>query len=59
MNLSQDNPNEIVRSRKYLFYFLGILSLFVVFRSYTIGGPDTTVLVWYFFPNISFEEGIS
>ena len=59
MKVSQDEPIEIIRSKKYVFYFLGILSLFVAFRSYTIGGPGTTALVWYFFPNISFEEGIA
>ena len=52
----QDEPIEIIRSKKYLLYLLGILSFFVAFRSYTIDGPKTTALVWYFFPNLGFEE---
>ncbi len=52
-------PSEALRSKHYLYYLLGILSLFVAFRSYTIDGPKTTALVWYFFPNLDFETGLT
>jgi len=51
--------NEALRSKRYLYYLLGILSLFVAFRSYTLDGPKTTALVWYFFPNSDFETGLT
>ena len=35
--------NEAQRSKRYLYYLLGILSLFSTFRSYTLDGPRTTV----------------
>lgn len=50
---------EALRSKHYLYYLLGILSLFVAFRSYTLDGPRTTALVWYFFPNLDFETGLT
>jgi hypothetical protein len=45
------NHAETSRSKHYLYYLLGILSVFVAFRSYTLEGGKTTALVWYFFPN--------
>lgn len=50
---------EALRSKHYLYYLLGILSLFVAFRSYTLDGPKTTALVWYFFPNLDFQTGMT
>lgn len=51
--------NEVHRSKRYLYYLLGILSLFATFRSYTLDGPRTTALVWYFFPSLDFETGLT
>jgi MFS family permease len=53
--MSSESPH----SRNYLYYLLGILSLFVAFRSYTLEGGKTTALVWYFFPNSDFETGLT
>lgn len=50
---------EASRSKHYLYYLLGILSLFTVFRSYVLEGGKTTALVWYFFPNLEFETGLT
>ncbi|MHA2179813.1 MAG: MFS transporter [Promethearchaeota archaeon] len=51
--------NETLLSKRYLYYLLGILSLFVAFRSFTLDGPRTTALVWYFFPDLDFETGLT
>ncbi|MFX0081855.1 MAG: MFS transporter [Candidatus Hodarchaeota archaeon] len=52
-------PSKASRSKHYLYYLLGILSLFVAFRAYTLEGGKTTALVWYFFPNLDFETGLT
>ncbi len=54
-----NKQTEALRTKKYLYYLLGILSLFTAFRSYTLDGPKTTALVWYFFPNLDFETGLT
>jgi MFS family permease len=51
--------SDASRSKQYLYYLLGILSLFTAFRSYTLEGGKTTALVWYFFPNLDFETGLT
>lgn len=51
--------SEGQQSKRYLYYLLGILSLFAAFRSYTLDGPRTTALVWYFFPSLDFETGLT
>ncbi|MFW9875525.1 MAG: MFS transporter [Candidatus Thorarchaeota archaeon] len=58
-DMSTSIPLEDSRSKLYLYYLLGILSLFVAFRSYTLEGGKTTALVWYFFPNLDFETGLT
>ena len=50
---------KTTRSKGYLLYLISILSLFQIYRSYTIDGPKTTALVWYFFPNVEFELGLT
>ena len=51
--------NKTERSKSYFFYLVAILSLFQIYRSYTIDGARTTALVWYFFPDVDFEIGLS
>jgi putative MFS transporter len=58
MSSSQKTGLKIIRSKRYLIYLIGLLSFFVAFRAYTIDGSKTTALVWYFFPNVTFEEGL-
>lgn len=58
-SITENIPAEASRSKHYLYYLLGILSLFVAFRSYTLEGGKTTALVWYFFPNLDFETGLT
>jgi MFS family permease len=52
-------PSETIRSKGYLVYLISILSIFQIYRSYTIDGPKTTALVWYFFPDVEFELGLT
>ncbi|MHA1105495.1 MAG: MFS transporter [Promethearchaeota archaeon] len=46
-------------TKSYFFYLVAILSLFQIYRSYIIDGARTTALVWYFFPDVEFELGLS
>ncbi len=51
--------DKIANTKSYFYYLVAILSLFQIYRSYTIDGARTTALVWYFFPDVEFELGLS
>ncbi|MHA1670521.1 MAG: MFS transporter [Promethearchaeota archaeon] len=51
--------DKTCNSKSYFYYLVTILSLFQIYRSYIIDGARTTALVWYFFPDVEFELGLT
>ncbi|MHA1729849.1 MAG: MFS transporter [Promethearchaeota archaeon] len=56
---SKNKEGSVDRTTSYRVYLLGIMSIFLAFRSYTLDSPKTTALVWFLFPNLSFEQGMT